>query len=370
MRTHTTERSPRTRPSRLGVILAGAALSCGPGTMSTPDAAVVDVPVVMRTVPAFMRARIGSQGGQPNFQQVNADIDFGEGPFQGVKLVVDLDTSCFPFENWRTNPPPMGQNFPADCDAFDRNFEFTLDEPRSPSEPPAIELARSITPFGGPLHYEVDVTDVANGRPGAHRLRAFIASYSDGAGQVTGSNGGWWVSARFEVTQGPPPRRVLAVIPLVNTSAGHDARMPAAVPFEVPAGAVSSRVEYRVTGHGGGPVDSRNCIGPAEEFCERSHGVFVDEVNLSGELVPWRDNCAELCTWVERGSQGYCRENPTGLRRSVEAPRANWCPGSVTPPFVWEPTLAPGRHTFRYEVDAIAMGGSWRTSATVFVFGR
>lgn len=357
---------------RAALLLSLLQVSCAPP--ATPaDAGLEDarddVRRTVRTVAVFDRVRIGSQSGAPNFQQSSSDFDFGAGPFARATLVVDLDTSCFPFERWRENAPPAGQNFPADCDAFDRNFEFTLDEPQRPGDAPALELVRSITPFGGPLHYEVDVTDLANGRPGAHRLRTFISTYSDAAGQVTGSNGGWWVSARFELESGPAPRRVLAVLPLVNGTVGPEGRSAPEVAFEVPSGATGARLEYRVTGHGGGRGDARYCIGPAEEFCSRSHRLTLDGEDLSGELLPWREDCATLCTWVPRGTQGFCMQNPTGLRQSVEAPRANWCPGSVTPPFVFERALAPGRHAFRYEIDQIASGGSWRTSATLYIFG-
>jgi hypothetical protein len=46
----------------------------------------------------------------------------------------------------------VGVRRPADCDAFDRNFEIALDEPDADSgAPPGLELVRAITPFGGPL---------------------------------------------------------------------------------------------------------------------------------------------------------------------------------------------------------------------------
>lgn len=121
---------------------AGAAGAAGgvPGTPST----------------VFDNVRITSNSAGPNFQQANATVDFGAGPFTKVTLVVDLASTCFPFDGWKTNPPPTGQNWPADCDAFDRNFEFTLDEPKDATDTPAIELVRAITPFGGPLHLEVE----------------------------------------------------------------------------------------------------------------------------------------------------------------------------------------------------------------------
>ena len=325
------------------------------------------------TIAALDAVRITSNAAGPNFQQANATIDWHDSPFASVKLVVDLATTCFPFSNWKSDPPPAGQSFPADCDAFDRNFEVTLDEPLTSGATPALELERAITPFGGPLHLEVDVTDIANGLPGVHDLRVAIPTWSDGAGKVSGSAGGWNVSARFEVTPGPAPRRVLAVLPLFNLSQGPGAAPPPST-FQVPAGATEARIEYRATGHGGG--DDGACIGPAEEFCKRYHRLFVDQKQLE-KFFPWRDDCASLCsTLAHEGPPSpsgfnYCPRDPTGDVNSVRAPRANWCPGSETPPhLLLDPSLlAPGPHDFAFNVSKIAPGGSWRVSAVFIATG-
>lgn len=64
-------------------------------------------------------------------------------------------------------------------------------------------------------------------------------------------------------------------------------------------------------------------------------------------------------------------ENPCGAIESVRAPRANWCPGDVTPPFTFAPDAwnTPGEHRFGFNVFGVKPGGSWRTSAVVFAFG-
>lgn len=320
----------------------------------------------------FDRVRIESHADKENFQSATSELEFKDGPFERVMLVVDLDTTCYPFDSWLgptpTNPPPDGENWPADCDAFDRNFEFTLDDPQLETDPPGIELARAITPFGGPLHFEIDITDVANGvGPGSHRLRTHISTWSDGAGTVSGSDGGWFVSAKIEATPGKAPRQVLAVIPLYNGS--HGATMPPAVAFEVPAGTLSNRVEYRATGHGG-VYPSPGCSQPGEEFCRRDHRVSADGSQFD-RFVPWRSDCKDLCTRATYGSLEYCAENPCGAIQSVEAARAGWCPGSVSPPFTWErPEYnTPGSHSFSWSISPVADGGSWRISATYFAFG-
>jgi hypothetical protein len=66
----------------------------------------------------------------------------------------------------------------------------------------------------------------------------------------------------------------------------------------------------------------------------------------------------------------YCAENPYGSPASVRAPRANWCPGSITPPFVLDaPELAvPGDHELSIALDALAEGGQWLQSAVYFAY--
>lgn len=326
-------------------------------------------------VAVFDRVRINSHDDQPNFQRASASVDFGAGPFAKATLHVELESTCFPFSNWIDNPPPQGQNWPADCDAFDRNFEFLLDPPAAEGGKPAIELVRAITPFGGPMKFDVDVTDLANGLPGKHEIVTTITTWSDGAGQVSGSNGGWNVSAKLEMVPGKAPRKVLAVVPLANLNQTESGG-PDPVKFTVPAGTKASRLEYRVTGHGGGQSEFGACIGPADEFCKRSHTLRLDGVELDS-FTPWRSDCSDNCTIATNDVPGmnafdYCLENPCGAKESVRAPRANWCPGTLTPPFSWEDvdTLqAPGEHAFSWDIAKVGAGGSWRVSAVYFAFG-
>ena len=338
-------------------------------TTAAPDTAVSPEdtagPTEPYTITVFDQERINSTG-DVNVRNITADVDFAGHPFASVIMTVSLGSTCYPFDQW--TQPPAGHNWPADCDAFDRNFEFTMDDPKEEGDPPAFELVRAITPFGGPLQFEVDITDLANARPGAHTIRAHISTWSDGAGQVTGSAGGWTVSASIAVTPGKAPRNVLAAIPLFNHMHGK-LEEPAKATFTLPEGTVGAILEYRVTGHGGGDATS-GCIGPAEEFCKRQHDLWVDGEVLDS-IIPWRDDCASLCTLTPHPNGfDYCLENPCGSIQSVKAPRANWCPGSVTPPVTWIPQSynGPGEHTFSYDIPNQA-DGSWRVSAVVYAYG-
>jgi hypothetical protein len=336
-----------------------------------PDPASVSGPAF--AIDVLTRAGIGggNSTGWPNVGVARAGFDWQTGPFARVLLLVDLESTCYPFESWAANPPPAGQNWPADCDAFDRNFNVFVEDVAA-SRPP-FEVIHAITPFGGPEHLEVDLTDLANALPGAQALRVAIESYSDPAGLVTGSNGGWTVSARLEVTPGVAPRPVLAALPLYagRLEAGDPAPV---IPFVIPAGTTGGLLEYRTSGHGQG-APSADCIGPAEEFCSRRHRILVDAVQVQ-DINPIRVDCDTLCTLTHYGPPDagfdYCLENPGGLPDSVRAPRANWCPGSMTPPFLWTdiPALAtPGPHSLSFEVSQIEAGGNWLVSATYYAYG-
>jgi hypothetical protein len=330
------------------------------------------------TIPLFDRQHVGSNNTLPDFHVARAPVKLTGGPFASVKLVVDLESPCYPFDKWKTDRPPTGQNYPADCDAFDRNFEGSLQPlPTDAAAAPGIELYRAITPFGGPEHVEADVTDVFNFLTDARVFQITIPSYSDAAGRVSGSNGGWYVSAHLEAMPGAPPRNVLAVQSLLYGSIGA-AQASTDLAFTLPAGTTSGRIEYRVTGHGGdgeGQSDP-NCIGPADEFCKRTHTLRLDGQQID-QMQPWRGDCTKNCTLATYPPDGgspsfmHCRQNPTGAIASVNAPRANWCPSTVTPPFVYTPAAlgTPGAHTFHLDIANIAPSASWETSVTVFAFG-
>jgi hypothetical protein len=351
-------------------MLATTTLACSSQPLEWPDGgSSVAEP---RVLGVFDHVHLSSDPDAPHFQRATERVDFGFEPVSRAILSVSLESPCFPFDDWTADSVPSGQNWPPLCDAFDRTLLFSLDDPEDAvTGRPGVELVRAITPFGGPLRFDVDVTDVVNGMPGAHELRVDITTYGDASGQVTGSHGEWIVSAVLLFEPGSAPRSVLSVVPLAFgwvTEA-----TPAPMPVVVPEGARSARVEYRATGHGG-VTPAPGCTGPAEEFCRRSHALLLDGTVLD-EFSPWRDDCATLCTLASFQSAvlnvpEYCAENPCGLPASVRAPRANWCPGSVTPPRIVESgdLAAPGEHELALQIDRVEAGGLWLVSATYFAY--
>jgi hypothetical protein len=312
-------------------------------------------------------------------QLYDSELDLGEGPFERVTLGIELESPCYPFDKWDADPPPPGENWPASCDAFDRLMYFVLDQPTTDGDPPGFEVLRSITPFGGPLERNADLTDFANAHPGAHTLSSYISTWEDAAGQVSGSAGGYFMTVRVEIDPGPAPRQVLAAVPLWFGPVGDETAL-GELPFVLPEGTTSTRVEYRVTGHGGGSDPSAACIGPAEEFCERTHHLTVDGVDVippragGPTFVPWRSNCVDLCTLTPGHPFGgsYCAENPQGAVSSVQAPRANWCPGDDVDPIAGPlpaAASAAGEHALGFAIDGIHADGTWWVSLSVYAFG-
>lgn len=336
---------------------AGAASGASPGAGAEP---------IVTTV--LDAVHITSDPEDSHFQAAVAPVDFGRSQVESARLIVTLVSPCFPFSGWAEQEIPSGQVWPAACDAFDRTLSVSLDPEGDADDAPELELLRAITPFGGPLELQTDLTDIVNGLPGVHQLRFAIDTWSDAEGLVSGSRGEWIASARVELTPGAAPRHVLAVTALANESQLEVDAAPIA--FDAPEGASAARIEYRATGHGA--VSDLRCRGPAEEFCPRSHELSLDGEGLAA-LTPWRSDCAALCTLTqndaELGPAEYCAENPCGAPASVRAPRANWCPGSATDPIVIDlPTLTPGRHELGRRILELHEGGSWRISATYFAF--
>jgi hypothetical protein len=367
----------RARATSIAALLIASIACDAKQSGAGADASVVDAaPSGPIEKVVLNRVRINSHSKQENFQRVRAPFDLGAGPFSKVTLTVELASSCYPFTQWQDDPPPAGHRWPAKCDAFDRLFEVILDgppagAPEGQPHKPGIELVRAITPFGGPMRFEADITDVINGLPGAHTLEAYISTWSDNAGQVTGSDGGWTVSASLTAMKGPAPRDVLGVVPLYHAEQRQAKVDPIA--FTAPAGTSKVRFEYRTTGHTleAGTRDAA-CIGPAEEFCRRKHAIEFDGAVID-EFEAWKTDCATLCTASRQpGPAGtdinICAENPCGAMASVRAPRANWCPGSVSPARVIEREITPGEHKLGWGLDVLQPGGSWRASVAAIFY--
>lgn len=311
-------------------------------------------------------------------QFMDEPVELGAGPFAEVTLTFRLESPCFPFDKWTDNPPPAGEAFPAQCDRFDRLMYFEMDPALEESDAAGMQVLRAITPYGGPLEKTVDITDFANARPGAHSLRSFVGTWVDDEGQVSGSDGGYFLSVEVETKPGPPPRAVLSVFPLWSGWVGVETMLPE-LPFTLPEGTTHAQLVYLVTGHGGAMDPSSACIGAADEFCKRTHHLYFDGTELTPDgfsgsgFVPWRDDCSELCTLAQGHPMmgSYCQQNPNRAVRNVTGSRANWCPGDDVEPIL-TPLLAaqatPGEHRVRFAIDDIYPDGRWQVALAVYAY--
>lgn len=64
------------------------------------------------SVAVLDHVRITGDPAGPNFQNAVGDVSFTGGPFASAVLVVELESDCFPFTKWLTNPPPAPGQFP------------------------------------------------------------------------------------------------------------------------------------------------------------------------------------------------------------------------------------------------------------------
>lgn len=109
------------------------------------------------------------------------------------------------------------------------------------------------------------------------------------------------------------------------------------VEFTVPDSVSGLQLLYTSTGHGG--------WGGGDEFVPKKNQVFIDGKQVF-EVVPWRTDCAT-----------YRLGNPAsgnfanGLSSS-DLSRSNWCPGTMTPPYLIPlPGLQPGKHIIEVAID-------------------
>lgn len=122
------------------------------------------------------------------------------------------------------------------------------------------------------------------------------------------------------------------------------------VPFELTENVRDLQLLFTTTGHGG--------WGGGDEFNPK-----LNELYLNGEklfsIVPWRTDCAS-----------YRFDNPAsgnfnnGLSSS-DLSRSNWCPATLTPPYLIPLDLAKGKHLLEVIIDQGAPEGNSHSAWSV-----
>lgn len=189
-----------------------------------------------------------------------------------------------------------------------------------------IEIARMISPYGARFDstwsftWHVDITDYSL------FLHDSVEVDFVHTGYESNTDRGWLITLDFAITEGTPPLKCLGFDSLWQGSIpfGDTARpieqILAPRTFTSPDSAAIARFRIVQTGHGMDDVE--NCA----EFCNKYRRVFFDD-ELIDERQMWRE-CGINPLYPQAGTWIF--------------DRANWCPGEIVQPDIYDLTTAPG----------------------------
>jgi hypothetical protein len=108
------------------------------------------------------------------------------------------------------------------------------------------------------------------------------------------------------------------------------------VNFEIKDEIENLQLLYTTTGHGGWEN--------GDEFVPRMNKIFVDGKEVF-KIIPWRTDCATY-----RLSNPASGNFADGLSSS-DLSRSNWCPGTLTPPYIIPLKLPKGNHVIEVIIE-------------------
>lgn len=237
---------------------------------------------------------------------------------------------------------------------------------------PAIELMRFFTPFGIKQYnhiqlkgkewhqvvpYRQDISTYASLLDNREvYIGVFIGNYDKGGHKIN-------ASVTIHRGGGEAPKKI---VPLFNTlnimeMAGQeyatmfDKPEGITVHFELKEALNNAVLRYTTTGHGG--------WGNGDEFVPKENTISLDGKTVF-KMVPWREDCGSYRLF-NPASGNFA----TGLSSS-DLSRSNWCPGTVTNPFVIQlGSLSAGKHTIQVQIPQGAREGSsfsaWNVSGVL-----
>jgi Peptide-N-glycosidase F, C terminal len=293
---------------------------------------------------------------------VNLEATVPEGCWAGVKVQMTASSAC-------SGTPPAGQNWPTDCDPYDRLAQVSLADPGKT----AMFVLDAVTSFGGSAMWTQDVTDYASLLSGKHTYRVEIDTYSDSQGLVTGTASSHDVTVSILLTPGPPPHDVLLAVPLLRSdiTGGGDAGEPMlSAKLDAPSGATQARFDYFTSGHGANGPEME-----CDEFCPKQNDVTLDGKSVYAKTPT--SNCSDNCTHQSiSGSIScagmtfdyVCQQNPDACPPSATAPRSNWCPSQIISPIAipLPVTALDGAHTAGVSIKNA--DGTWSTSLSAVFY--
>ncbi|MEN9522902.1 MAG: hypothetical protein RL065_1279 [Bacteroidota bacterium] len=220
---------------------------------------------------------------------------------------------------------------------------------------PAIELMRFFTPFGvGHFNkkriidgynwsdsavYKQDVTSLIPSDEKNITIGVYIGNYDKGGHKVS-------LELDFYPEHEMPETKKV-ILPLFNTvnlmeAAGQNyGRLfetdTLKIDFEINDTLENQQLLFTTTGHGGWEN--------GDEFVPKLNQVFIDGKE-EFHITPWRTDCGTY-----RLSNPASGNFPDGLSSS-DLSRSNWCPGTLTPPFIIPlPTIKKGKHTLQVAIQ-------------------
>ncbi len=227
---------------------------------------------------------------------------------------------------------------------------------------PPLEVMRFFTPFGvryfndkrviHNYNWEKEVVykqDISEVFPMKKRfwIGVFIGNYDGGGHRVS-------LDLEFFNQSDALPLSDNVVIPLVSTvntmemSGQNYGRLfdndTLELDFEVPANVSDWKFLYTSTGHGG--------WGGGDEFNPKKNQILIDGQPFY-QVVPWRTDCATY-RFLNPASGNF----GSGLSSS-DLSRSNWCPGTLTPPYlIPAPDLKAGKHHLQIIIEQGSPEGS------------
>ncbi|PLX03246.1 MAG: peptide-N-glycosidase [Marinilabiliales bacterium] len=109
------------------------------------------------------------------------------------------------------------------------------------------------------------------------------------------------------------------------------------VEIEIPENLQNPQLIYTSTGHGG--------WGNGDEFNQTLNEIFVDGKSVFS-IIPWRTDCATY-RMLNPASGNFSN----GMSSS-DLSRSNWCPGSLTPPYIINlDDVTPGKHKIEIVIN-------------------
>ncbi|MDO6440004.1 peptide-N-glycosidase F-related protein [Cyclobacterium sp. 1_MG-2023] len=198
-----------------------------------------------------------------------------------------------------------------------------------------FEIGRMLTPYGGAFgekwefDWQVDVTDFSL------LLRDSVELEYKHTGYEPNNDRGWKVTVAFDLIKGQPAMEPISITKIYDGSFAYgDKEKPIEkalkpVQFSSDKGAAMGRLRILQTGHG---MDRPDGCG---EFCNKYRDFLLDEKLVASRQI-WKQ-CGDNPLYPQAGTWIF--------------DRANWCPGDLIQPDLYDFELSKSAHTVQLKME-------------------